>query len=201
MPERGDFIPRSIAISATLDRDVSEARNLKRFAKRYKAAMKQVVGGLFSGLFDRKLEEQIVGELIDESQRRIEEGFSVQEQKRIENAAADRITVLLKELTSRHVDLYLESLCARLLDSTVQLRWDRKTNNCQNFCDAMIDQKLLGPLIATKKLGKTPLYAMSFVCRPGSYSSERVDTKYQVPNGQTEECKPLPYHIQKTCQY
>ncbi|KKY27871.1 hypothetical protein UCDDS831_g00584 [Diplodia seriata] len=68
-----------------------------------------------------------------------------------------------------------------------------KKNNCQNFCDALINYHLFSSLTDRNvDFGKadqrrTPLYLMSFVCRKEAYAAAPVETKFDVPNGLTEE--------------
>jgi hypothetical protein len=63
------------------------------------------------------------------------------------------------------------------------------------FCDTIIDHGLFGSLVAPHpddnghkvRAGPSPLYLMSFVCRPAAYTPEKSVSKYSVPNGLTEE--------------
>ncbi|KAH0551493.1 hypothetical protein GP486_007291, partial [Trichoglossum hirsutum] len=150
--------------------------------------MKQVVGGAFSGLFDEQLEDEIVEALILESRRRFDKSPS--DMETAIGQSTDRIVTLLKRLIGSRVDAFLESVTSRLLDPATNLRWNFHNNNCQTFCDSLIDQDLFGGLLSPFPSSvdtPDPLYLMSFVSRPGSYSKDPVKTKFDVPSGLTEE--------------
>ena len=159
--------------------------------KHYKAIMKQVVGGAFSGLFDPVLEDEIVRLLVQCSQQDVE-GLDIDDQEAMLCDSVDIVFIKIQRLLVSRLKVYLESIVKRLLDPATALRWDQKTNNCQTFCDALIDTKLFGRLIHSYDVtpephGVSTLYAMSFVCRPSAYVPSKVKTKFDVPNGLTEE--------------
>jgi hypothetical protein len=62
------------------------------------------------------------------------------------------------------------------------------------LCDSLLDNDLFGSLFApSSQIGGEvladvigPRYLMSSVCRPGSYDKKTVLSKYDVPNGLTE---------------
>jgi len=150
--------------------------------------MKQIVGGAFCGFVNATLEQEIISDLISESQQDFDDpGLPIDQQKSLMEGALSRLYSKVELLLSSRVERILKILVLRLLDPDTDLHWDQQTNNCQNFCDALISSDTLGPLLATSKSDMEPLYLMSFVCRPGSYVHERVRTKYDVPNGQIEE--------------
>ncbi|KAI9868519.1 MAG: hypothetical protein M1813_005963 [Trichoglossum hirsutum] len=159
-----------------------------RVTKRYKAAMKQVVGGAFCEFLNTDLEREIISDLISESQRDFEDpGLPTDKLASLMEGALERLFVKVKLLLVSRVDKLLNILVSRLLDPSTELHWDRRTNNCQNFCDALISTDLLGSLIAPSTPDAEPLYLISFVCRPGSYLKEEIHSKFDVPNGQIEE--------------
>jgi hypothetical protein len=192
-------------VSKASDRDIeyslalSEERTLYwqnhdgRRAKRYKTALKQVVGGLFTGMSQSTLEQHIIDLVISGSQQDLENPEdSPREKSKIWSAVLEPIMGRLKTLMQVRVDLMLQSIARRLLDTKVDLKWDRITNNCQNFCENLINYQMYGDLLPPKAtsqfFGDEPLYLMSFVCRPGSYTRQsRVQTKYDVPSGLCEE--------------
>ena len=167
----------------------------KRIPKRYKCMMKQVVGGAFSGTFDLQLEGEIVNALIIESQKTPDPGLRVSVRAKRLDASIDRLVKMLRQYIGSRVEIYLNSIASRLVDPETKLQWNNRTNNCQMFCDSILDYDLFGSLLAPpRKLGTDkkhnligPLYLISFVCRPGSYNKENVFSKYDVPNGLTEE--------------
>jgi hypothetical protein len=152
-------------------------------------AMKQVAGGPFSGLFNETLEDEIIEALLHKSQRRFD--LSPLEEENMLNQSLDRLVALLKRLIGSRIDIYLGSVVSRLLNPETNLRWNFRTNNCQTFCDSLLDQQLFGPLFASldrqNDEAREPLYLMSFVSRPGSYKKEPVKTKFDVPSGLVEE--------------
>jgi hypothetical protein len=167
----------------------------ERTPKRYKCMMKQVVGGAFAGILDAQMEEEIIDALITESQETIDPGLPVHVRATLLNASTDRLVGKLKKYLGSRIGKYLKSIISRLIHPTTKLRWNFRTNNCQMFCDSLLDTELFGsvfPLpgniednVPVNIIG--PLYLMSFICRPGSYDKENVLSKYDVPNGLTEE--------------
>ncbi|KAJ3542509.1 hypothetical protein NM208_g4061 [Fusarium decemcellulare] len=160
-----------------------------RVPKRYKAFMKQVAGGAFSGFFDQDLEEDLIDAFVEESTLLIDEGLGYAEQEMMLIQSTKRLLAKIMEYLGPRVDVYISSIAARLLDPELELRWHFRSNNCQMFCDRLIDRSLFGPLFDTpiSKSQPSPLYLMSFVCRPGAYVKTRATSKFDVPNGLTEE--------------
>lgn len=186
---------RSILYALALNEDrllYSQLRD-QRKTKRYKTALKQVVGGAFSSLFSSDLEAEVIDLVIAGSQENLEdEDESPRNNKKLLNSVLEKIMARLVKLMKSRVDIMLQSITQRLLDSSVKLHWDQKINNCQKFCDSLIDFQKYGGLMPdaseTSLPGDGPLYLMSFVCRPESYERERrVQTKFDVPSGLCEE--------------
>ncbi|KAI9158135.1 hypothetical protein HJFPF1_06125 [Paramyrothecium foliicola] len=184
-------IQHSLLLTGKTERRLySQSR--QRVPKRYKALMKQVVGGAFCGFFDNAAEEDILDVLVDESQRLVDEGISSTEKNALLEQSTNRLFVKIKPYLSKRIEQYIESVATRLLDPELELRWNFRTNNCQTFCDNLIDRSLFGALFAPHEPSETstptmPLYLMSFVCRPGAYVPEKASSKFDVPNGLTEE--------------
>jgi len=156
--------------------------------------MKQVVGGAFSGLFNEPVEEDIIQTLVLESKKIIDPGLDVTTQTELLDYSLGRLMSKLKLYIGPRVEIYLRSITNKLIDPAVTLRWDFQNNNCQNFCDNILDKSMFGSLVAIppeKIEGGPPvlhpLYLMSFVCRTGSYEKKSVMSKWDVPNGLTEE--------------
>ncbi|KAI0508765.1 hypothetical protein F5B22DRAFT_383159 [Xylaria bambusicola] len=159
--------------------------------KRYKAILKQVIGSPFTGLDpeDVILENRIIDSLISASNIGFDDpGLSRQDrQTRTENLMGP-IMEDLQDLIKARVSVYLKSITSRLLDPQTKLTWNLASNNCQNFCDSVMDLETFGPLFAhNHDQPKSMLYLMSFVCRPSEYSKPKIKTKLDVPRGLTEE--------------
>ncbi|KAH7238087.1 hypothetical protein BKA59DRAFT_557632 [Fusarium tricinctum] len=160
-----------------------------RQPKRYKAFMKQVVGGAFCDFFESGIEDELIDAFMHESSCLVEDGMTFAEQETLLEQSTKRLLLHVKEYLASRVQAYISSITAHLLDPELQLRWHYRGNNCQAFCDKLIDRDLFGPLFASPTMHgqPRPLYLMSFVCRPGSNVPTRAFSKYDVPNGLTEE--------------
>jgi hypothetical protein len=181
-------IEYSLAMSE--DRTLWKQQRAGRHPKRYKATIKQVVGGIFSGLSNKSLEDEIVQDLISVSRENLEDPAQHQRKRAaLWDKTLDPLLNKLKVLMRDRVSFILDSIASKLLDTNTTLHWDQRTNNCQNFCEALIEPSVFGSLLAPRSDSQIPnaLYLMSFVCRPGSYAREKVQTKFSVPNGLTEE--------------
>ena len=163
--------------------------------------MKQVVGGAFSGFLEEPRETRIVTMLADEAQayRELEARFPTRPrawfERRLEQAV-ERLILQVQPLLEPRVSYYLDLVTTKLMDPDFRLSWDFLDNNCQKFCDGLLSYDIFGPIFdATGSPGGAdgdrsvprPLYLMSFVCRPESYTKQFARTKYDVPNGLTEE--------------
>ena len=186
----GNGSSRSLCLSS--DRKLHTQR--RHDPRRLKACMKQVIGGAFTGLFDSDLEQTIVSLLVQSMEQYpadAQDPLSYKE--KMLTIAVKPIIHELHMLLDSRVNIFLRKIIGRLCDPAVPLRWNYKTNSCQTFCDALLAcntfDSMLAPLQAGNDSSKypQPLYLMSFVCRPGSYVREKVKTKFDVPNGLTEE--------------
>ncbi|KAF5021924.1 hypothetical protein F66182_6027 [Fusarium sp. NRRL 66182] len=183
-----DNITNCLLLTGETDR-ILHSQNRPRYPKRYKAFMKQVVGGAFSGFFESEIEDELIDAFMHESSCLAEDGMSFAEQEAVLEQSTRRLLLHVKEYLASRVQAYISSITVRLLNPEVQLRWHYRANNCQAFCDKLIDRDLFGPLLAAPTLCSqpAPLYLMSFVCRPDSYVQTRALSKFDVPNGLTEE--------------
>lgn len=162
--------------------------------KRFKSIMKQIVGSPFTGLLDESLETKIIDGLIATSKEAFDNpGLSHQDSaKWLKDLLEPRIKEL-KVLIGNQLSIYLESIVSRLLSPITNLRWAPMSNNCQNFCDALIDIDTFGPLTASpspvdnQEKPRPKLYLLSFVCRPAGYIKPDIKSKFDVPRGLTEE--------------
>lgn len=182
-------IPRTV-YTKTKQRDTSEH-------KRVKAVLKQVVGSPFTGMADTDIKEEreIIRELVKASQLKTLGNASLSRaaQNRVVDRILDHLLGRFKALFKDRLNTYLNDLTWRLSHRKTRIRWNARNNNCQSFCDALINKWLFGSLI-DRDLGledankrKSPLYLMSFVCRQTAYAKASVRTKFDVPNGLTEE--------------
>ena len=142
--------------------------------------MKQVVGCPFTGKLDQALETRIINGLLSATKRKFDApGITREERRKAMNLEARMAEI--KELIGPRLAIYLNSIASRLLEADTKLKWSPFTNNCQNFCDALIDRSLFAPLV------KPELYLMSFTCRPAGYVRPIIKSKFDVPRGLTEE--------------
>ncbi|KAK2808171.1 hypothetical protein FQN50_004912 [Emmonsiellopsis sp. PD_5] len=169
---------RSLTLTGGAIRSLWSKARMPAKQRRIKVVMKQVVGAPFSGVSDRELELEIIRDLVSASQQS-EKGDN------LDGALADLLSKL-QDLINPRLRVYLESIVHRLLDPNTNLTWNPKTNNCQNFCDSLIDTELFGPLVPAST-DMNPLYLMSFVCRPAEPATGKIRNKFDVPQGLTEE--------------
>ncbi len=177
------------------DRQVFKHCSPPQRPKRYKAALKQVVGGLFAGVCLADLEEDIVNLVADASRKDLDGDDNAWNRRQRWDRVLEPIHQKLHDLMDSRVASMLGSVVGKLLDPEVKVGWDRENNNCQMFCDALIDYSLYRGLIPDKSsvslpgaAGEIPPYLMSFVCHRDSYRRERkVQTKFDVPSGLCEE--------------
>ncbi|CAG2009015.1 unnamed protein product [Fusarium graminearum] len=181
-------ITKCLLLTGETDRVLS-SQNRPRYPKRYRAFMKQVVGGAFCDFFDSDIEEQLIDAFMHESDYLAYDNLESGAQEAVLNKSAKRLLLLVKDYLGSRVQAYVTSITTRLLDPYVQLQWNRQSNSCQAFCDNLIDRDLFGSLFTSEAFDNKlqPFYLMSFVCRPGSDVPVRALSKYEVPNGLTEE--------------
>ncbi|KAF8459251.1 hypothetical protein BDZ91DRAFT_851991 [Kalaharituber pfeilii] len=178
---------------------ISEQRNCfvqKRNPRerRLKACMKQVVGGVFAkgGYFDAVLEEEIVKLLVIEAKNNYPDPRKTERflERKLEESTR-KIVEKLRNLLDSRVKVHLNLISQKLFNPEIKLRWSYRTNNCQNFCDNLLDWSEFGPLVAPSSNPSSncisPMYLFSFLSRPGSYTRVDVKTMFDVPNGITEE--------------
>ncbi|KAF7555989.1 hypothetical protein G7Z17_g1717 [Cylindrodendrum hubeiense] len=183
---------RIIAVGG-VDRNLWTRRRDADEPKRYKAIMKQVAGVPFSGVLPTDDELEIVKGILAASEESLNDSdLPVHEQKRHMNSLLDPILNKLKLLIGSRTRIYLQSIATRLLDPSTKLTWSAMQNNCQTFCNSLIDLKLFEPLVNGRRnnaedIDDNRLYVMSFVCPDDGYIKRKVTSKYDVPNGLTEE--------------
>jgi len=165
--------------------------------RRIKACMKQVVGGIFTGLYDGDMserEEDVINALVEGSRKCAYDPMKTEayHDARIREAArqiVDRLRVLIGDSVTR----YFSVIASKLF--TVELSHNYTSNHCQRFCAKILDFRAFGSFLTTTPACRihvptNPHYLVSFVCAPGSYDTPRPirpKTKTQAPNGLTEE--------------
>ncbi|KAI9376167.1 hypothetical protein BJX61DRAFT_539179 [Aspergillus egyptiacus] len=131
--------------------------------------------GAFSGAFSPELENSIVRDLVQGIQ------FDT------EGLDSESQTAILDDIVWR-----LDKQVQTLIGSRVETA--RSQNGC--WILELRPQGLFGPFQDSPGQSRSacvrsltrehPLYLMSFVCRPDSYTTPEVHTKFDVPNGLTE---------------
>jgi hypothetical protein len=117
--------------------------------KRFKSVMKQVIGSPFTGILDKSIETSIIDGLITAIKEAFDDpGLSRQDCTKWLKRLLEPGIQELKDLIGTQLSIYLEGSASHLLDTKTSLRWSPTSNNCQNFCDALIDPKIFGSLIA-----------------------------------------------------
>lgn len=155
--------------------------------RRLKACMKQVLGGLFSRHKTSEWESEsvVIKALVEQAEAyRPDHIKPLSDQKRL-RSAAEKVMKKLRKLIGQKVRQYLEIISRRLFDHELQLKMDFFTNNCQYFCDQLLQQTPFGSFLDGDASGS--LFSMSFATRPGDYAKDDVSSKWDVPFGMTEE--------------
>ncbi|KAI1111526.1 hypothetical protein F5Y14DRAFT_424848 [Nemania sp. NC0429] len=188
---RSSEATRSLALSEDSIRQVWWQLRPPGRPKRFKSVMKQVIGSPFTGLEpgDASLESRIIDGLISASHVGFDDpGLSRRDRQKWMDKVIVPILEDLEELLRTRLHVYLWSVTSRLLDPHTRLRWNPASNNCQNFCDSILDLGTFGPLTASGHKEMQPaLYLMSFACRPAGYIKPKIKSKFDVPRGLTEE--------------
>ena len=167
-------------------------RTARKPLRRVKAYLKQTVADPFQGLTHATWELEIIQSLISASKSYKEDPRrTIAAQAQSLNNEVEKIEMGLKKLLGTRVTYFTTQISERLFDPNTKLTWSLTTNNCQNYCDSMLQWDEVGSFLGPQ-LGGVPaidgtLYMMSFVTRSGSYLREKVVSKYDVPNGLTEE--------------
>ena len=167
-------------------------RTARKPLRRVKAYLKQTVADPFQGLTHPIWELEIIQSLIFASKSYIDDPrrTTAAQAQRLNNEV-EKIEVGLKKLLGARVTYFTTRISERLFDPNTKLTWSLTTNNCQTFCDSMLQWEEIGSFLGPQ-IGSIPAtdgspYMMSFVTRGGSYLREKIVSKYDVPNGLTEE--------------
>ena len=167
-------------------------RTISRPTRSTKAFLKQVVGDTIQGLSNPTLERELIRSLVFASEnykddpRRTAAARAQSLRKNV-----DSVESCLKNLLDQRVIAVIAQISERLFDPKIKLTWSLTSNNCQSFCNTLLPWEkvgsFLGPPMSNVVTSNETSYMMSFVTRPGSYRREKVISKYDVPNGLTEE--------------
>ena len=145
--------------------------------------MKQIVGSPFTGLLPQDQELEIVRDILAASKEQFDNpGIPSSDQRAIIDACLGPILAKLKSLVQSRVTVYLDSIVSRLLSADTILTWSATKNNCQDFCNSLLDPAMFEPLVSPDSL-----YLMSFLCPDSGYLQPHPRSKYDVPSGLTEE--------------
>ena len=110
------------------------------------ATVKQVVGGIFSGYHEhlQPLEDLVVKMLLGAARKWTEKPLkSRQANYSTLRGLANAIITAFRLVLDGYLMPYLKAITRVLFDRSTDLRWSQYTNNCQNFCDAIIQQPVL----------------------------------------------------------
>ncbi|KAK4122064.1 hypothetical protein N657DRAFT_635497 [Parathielavia appendiculata] len=179
----------ALVVSGSSQRTLWKQTRKPNVPKRYKAVMKQVIGAPFTGIFPLDDELEIGRDLLAASKQLDDLSFKDQA---VLDSVLESSMHKLKNLLQIHVRLYLNSLASRLFDPNTTLAWSAD-NNCQTFCNSLIDASIFEPLVSKPLPGDAspgPLYLFSFVTRSppeSGYVRHKVNSKYDVPLGYVEE--------------
>ena len=113
------------------------------------ANVKRIYGGAFSGRDARlhQMEEAVVSGLMTASNCfRYLPSKSVRANYNRLQAEAAKVTSLVREMINHDVDQYLKRFSAALLDHKLPLRWNARSNTCQDFADNILRDPRLGNL-------------------------------------------------------
>ncbi|OKL57187.1 hypothetical protein UA08_07335 [Talaromyces atroroseus] len=168
---------RSLMVTGSKEQKQWQHIHLGPRLTNYRAVLKQVVGAPFSGLLPQDDERALVCEILDASKSLSGQGTDLKE-------VLERLLELLMTMIGSRVKIYLSSIAERLWCPTTRLAWNSTHNNCQQFCDSLIDHNIFGGL--TSNLAE-PLYLMSFVCPDEGYLRPIVQNKFSVPAGLTQD--------------
>lgn len=134
------------------------------------AVIKQVVGGAFSGYHPhlQQLEDLVIKMLLAGAENWNEQPLKSRQanETNLRRYASNIITVCRFGMED-HVRCYLKALTSTLFDPNVNLRWDKYDNNCQNFCDALLQRnafaKVFPPRENLRRLRTDPGPCLDYV--------------------------------------
>lgn len=156
---------------------------------RYQATVKQIVGGTFCGFLDDPAEGNLIENLIElagnSQSAEIQESFS-------SSSAFDILWTDLKAYLEPNAKFFIRSIAERL-GGPMNIGWNQDYNNCQAFCNNLLDDPLLQrPFVRPPPKGVISAnpekpYLISFVVNENSLQAVKPANKEEVPNGFVEE--------------
>ncbi|KAK1995151.1 hypothetical protein LX36DRAFT_702472 [Colletotrichum falcatum] len=165
-----------------------------------KAFMKQVVGSPFWGLGnDCVAEAEIIREVAEASLSYADKPMKTpKSNSKRKHSARKSILEKMHALLHVRVRCYVHAIVEKLLDRSVQLGWDARSNSCQRFCDAIIDRNVFGSFMTYAReckeknhVSSQPLYLVSFVSRIGCHDGLPMgvvpSSRAAAASGHTEE--------------
>lgn len=134
------------------------------------ASVKRIYGGAFSGRDARlhQREEAVVRRLMTPSNSfRYLPSKSVSANYNRLHAEAAKVTSLVREMINHDVNLYLKRLSTALLDHKIVLRWNARSNTCQDFANNILREprfeglfpKLPREFVTDESVRANPAYA------------------------------------------
>lgn len=157
--------------------------------RRIKAIIKQVIGSPFTDAAECEKERDFIKQVVKASKTFWDPGIPRPERQRLLDCLLDELIHPLQHMLHDRLAWYIEDLAEKLTDRKFKIKWSKRKNNCQVFCDNLISVQKFGALFPRSKgpQAQTRPYLISFVCRPNAYRKPAIRTKYDVPNGLTEE--------------
>ncbi len=150
-------------------------------------SMAQVLGGVFSGHIPKwiEAEDTIIKALMTESAQYEEKRTKSRlfNESRLRSAAS-RVADFLKSSFAIEVSAYIRYFTSKITEPTMDLKWDRLSNNCQIFCKKLIvDGGGFGTILPKARPsgiadGSSPRYLVSFASEQfgSQYDSLRYHT-------------------------
>jgi len=177
-------IDHALALSPNSPRTIYKQRR-RRTRRRLNMVVKQVIGGLFSGYETgwSEMETKVIDNLVflandvyhpDEKKSR---NFNKRQADELWTATKD-IVKLLRDTLDADVSSHLRRLAERLFDPHFKIQWSQYRNNCQIFCDKLLNGNHYSTVFPLKHPGSDlsgclPRYLVSFVARLPHTVSDR----------------------------
>ena len=165
----------ALALSPKSPRTIYE-QHRPRTHRRLNMVVKQVMGGLFSGFDPRwsEMETRVIDKLVflandlyhpDEKKSR---NYNKRQADKLWAATKD-VVKLLRDTLDMDVSSHLSKLAKRLFDPHFKIHWSQYRNNCQIFCDKLLEGSHYSTVFPLKHPGRDlsgcPQYLVSFVAR------------------------------------
>jgi len=116
------------------------------------ATVKQVIGGMFSGYHQhlQSLEDLVIQMLYSAAKNWTEKPLKSRQANYLTlRRQANAIITPLRFIMDGYLTPYLKAITTVLFNTDTDLRWGQYTNNCQNFCDAILQQPVFSTVFPT----------------------------------------------------